>query len=174
MRFRSIQFLGISAVLLCAIGISAQTGADGADMFGRRGQPPPKNVLEMMSKLQVEQAKKEHKELLQRGEELVAITAELEKSVNTSGDLVGRDLEKLDEAEKLVKKIRGDLGGDDDEENADVIKPMAPAEGIRSLRKRAAALVDELKKTSRFTISVVAIQSSNTVLRLVRFLKSGN
>jgi len=32
-------------------------------------------------------------------------------------------------------------------------------------------LVDELKKTSRYTVSVIAIQSSNSVLRLVRFLR---
>jgi hypothetical protein len=31
--------------------------------------------------------------------------------------------------------------------------------------------VDELKKTTRFSISAIAIQSSNTVLKLVRFLR---
>ena len=144
-------------------------------MFGRsKREPPPKNVLEMLSKMQVEQAKKEHKELLERGEELLNLTAQLEQAIEVKGDISQPDLVKLDQAEKLVKKIRGDLGGDDDDGDpaAEVLRPAARAEGIKSLRQRAVALVDELKKTSRFTISVVAIQSSNTVLRLVRLLKS--
>jgi hypothetical protein len=155
------------------MSVGAQTGADGGDMFGRRREPPPRHMLEMMSKMQVEQAKREHQELLDRGQELVAIATQLEKAVETKGGFSDSDLAKLEHAEKLVKKIRGDLGGDDDEEaGAEVVRSTAAVEVIKSLRQRAVALVDELKKTSRFTISVVAIQSSNTVLRLVRFLKS--
>ena len=44
---------------------------------------------------------------------------------------------------------------------------------FKSLQSTTMKLVDELKKTTRFTVSAIAIQSSNTLLRLVRFIRNG-
>ena len=50
-------------------------------------------------------------------------------------------------------------------------KPSNLEEGFKYLQSTTTKLVDELKKTTRFSISVVAIQTSNNVLKLVRFLR---
>ena len=77
-------------------------------------------------------------------------------------------------------KIRKELGAEGDDQPV-VKDPAAPAEGepkpsnmeeaFNYLKSSTVKLVDELKKTTRFSVSVVAIQSSNTVLKLVRFLR---
>jgi hypothetical protein len=173
-RIHHLLFCLILAAALSSA--AAAQSADNRDMFPRaRPEETPKNVKEMLSKMQIEQAKKEHAELLEKGDELLALTGQLERSVAANGHLGPRDIEKLEDVEKLVKKIRGDLGGDDDDDDpeAKLEQPRVKSDGIRSLRKRAIALVDELKKTSRFSISAVAIQSSNSVLRLVRFIRTG-
>jgi hypothetical protein len=42
---------------------------------------------------------------------------------------------------------------------------------VKSFRAAAVGLFDELKKTTRFTISAAAIQSANAVVKLARFLR---
>src|SRR4051812_33595621 len=109
MRLTTFLF-SILLVFLCGTAVSAQTAEDPTS--SRRGEREelPKSVKEMLSKMQVDQSKKEYKELIDRGEELVAISDELEKSVDSRGTLDEPDLEKLATAEKIVKKIRGELG----------------------------------------------------------------
>ena len=65
--------------------------------------------------------------------------------------------------------------GDDEEDDADKgdapRQPRSPADGLKALQDLTGKLLDELKKTSRFGISAAAIQSSNAVLKVVRFLR---
>ena len=51
---------------------------------------------------------------------------------------------------------------------------MSPAEAVKSLRAMTVSMYDELKKTSRFTISAAAIESTNALLRITRFLRITN
>jgi hypothetical protein len=79
----------------------------------------------------------------------------------------------------LVTKIRKNLGADDDEELEEMAKnavaqPKAPSsleQAFNELKDMTGILVEEVKKTTRFTISAMAIQTSNSVLKLVRFLR---
>ena len=71
-------------------------------------------------------------------------------------------------------RIRRELGGDDDGEEAVYEgdkKPSTAREAFNILKTTTVKLFDELKKTTRFSISVIAIQNSNSVLRLVKFLR---
>jgi len=136
----------------------------------------PKNMREMQRKMQIDQEKKEYDEMLDRGEQAQKLSEDLEKAFVDKPTLTRSDLGKLDELEKLVKKIRGELGGGDgdvsdsnDQESED--SPKSLADGFKALQSLTVKLVDELKKTSRFGISAIAIQSSNGVLKIVRFLK---
>jgi hypothetical protein len=177
MRSGIFTFFSLLLILFCAAFAAAQSAEDPSS--SRRGERDevPKSVREMLSKMEIEQSKKEYQELLDRGEELVTITGQLEKSVESTGGQLDRsEMEKLAAAEKLVKKIRGELGGGDDDGEAESDPPKLSdkADAIKYLKKQASELVDELKKSSRFTVSVVAIQSSNTLLRVVRFLRTGN
>jgi hypothetical protein len=50
-------------------------------------------------------------------------------------------------------------------------RPSTIEEAFRYLQSTTVKLVDELKKTTRFSISVIAIQSSNNVLKVIKFLR---
>ncbi len=119
--------------------------------------------------------KKDHEEMLKRGEEAALLSEQLENAFEQNKELSRQDRQKLESLEKIVHKIRKELGGDDDgEEDAALgsgAKPSTPREAFNILKAATLKLVGELKKTSRFSISVMAIQSSNSVLRLVKFLR---
>ena len=173
MHRNAFTFLFLTCcILLGAAGAQGQTGSDGGPMFGSRHEPEPKSVKEMLFKMQVEKEKKDYDEMLERGEEALNLSNEIEKSYEKTGILTEDDRDKLGDVEKLVKKIRGELGGeDDDKSDSDADSPKDVVSGVKYLAKSAADLVDELKKTTRFSISAAAIESSNTVLGVLRFLR---
>ena len=137
----------------------------------------PRTFREMLSKQRVEREKKDHEEMLKRGEDAALLSAQLENAFEKTNQLSRQDQQKLEALASIVLKIRKELGGgddDDEDDNADVVKERRPAtlrEAVDNLKATTLKLDDDLKHTSRFTISAVAIQSSNTVLRLVRFLQ---
>jgi hypothetical protein len=100
----------------------------------------------------------------------------VEHSFTQHGSLSDTDFANIEAVEKAVKKIRSDLGGGDDDETVDdVLRDKKPSlsEAVESLKTTTANLLDELKKMTRFTISASAIQSSNVVLKITTFLRSG-
>jgi hypothetical protein len=115
----------------------------------------------------------EYDDLLENGNEAVKLSTELEKSVDKAQSLALDDQKKLERLEKLFKKIRSSLGGDDDDPTPDEDKPMSVKAAVLSLNEKAVALLSELKKTTRYSISVAAIHSSNAIIRLVKFIRIG-
>ncbi len=145
---------------------------------GEREDPEAKSLQEMVTKQQISRRKKEHDEMLKKGEEALRISKELETSFEAKDDLSSQDIEKLQELEKLVSKIREELGGkdndDDDEISANGEENSARKSfgaAFRFLKNSTVRLVDELKKSTRFSISVAAIQASNSVVKFARFLR---
>jgi len=135
----------------------------------------PKGVKETLARGRIEREKKDFEELLERGNEAVKLSSELEKSFAQTNQLSADDRKKLDRLEKLVKKIRQGIGGEDDDakmvEAAD--RPSTVLNALETIKSNALKLVDELQKTSRYSISVVAVESSNLLLKVVRFLRFG-
>ncbi len=168
----------IIAILLTAVGcVWGQSDNLGIPASGRQDskEDQPRNFREMLSKQRVEREKKDHEELLKRGDEAAQLTQQLDDAFQRNNNLTQREQQKLETLEKIITKIRKELGGDEDEgEDESVTKERRPSslrEAFNNLKETTIQLVDELKKTSRFTISAVAIRSSNTVLKLVRFLR---
>jgi hypothetical protein len=164
----------------CCYGY-AQTADNKSLVFSRPDSGDddrPKSLKETLEKMRIEKEKKDHNEMIERGEEVLRISEQLEKAFEANGKLTDKEIAKLAVVEKIVKKIRNELGGDDDDENSDPARSrnlsVLPAEAIKSLRDTTVALFDELKKSTRFTISAAAIQSSNAVLKLARFLRIVN
>ena len=129
--------------------------------------------------MQIEREKKDFQEMLDRGEEAAKLSDQVERAFATRGTLTDEDKQKIDSVEKLVKKIRGELGGSDDDDSDDDAQktdkpPTDVVSGVKYLRDSTANLLDQLKQTTRFTISAAAIQSSNSVLKVARFLRFGN
>ncbi|HSK72703.1 MAG TPA: hypothetical protein VK892_13460 [Pyrinomonadaceae bacterium] len=159
----------LTLIFTASLCINAQIDASTSN-----GRPPkeeiPKGIKETLKKHEIERMKKEYDELLKNGEEAFKLSEEIEKSFDENQRLSQKDNEKLNQLEKLLKKIRNKLGGDDDKEEE---KLSSFQTAIKSLKDTAADLLDELKKTSRYSISAIAIQSSNSLLKIVRFIKLG-
>ena len=173
--------LVVVLLFLAVASASAQSSDNSESLIpGRRPQQDqPKSVKEYLAKQRAEKARKDHEELLRRGEEVVTLTEELETAFETNNGLSPADRTKLANLEKLVTKIRKNLGGDDDDEGSDEFGQFAESEespgtlksAFTSLKEMSTRLLDELKRTTRFSISALAIQSSNSVLKIVRFLR---
>ena len=153
---------------------------DASSRSGRpRNEDTPQGLKEMLAKQRAERDKKDHEELLERGDEALRLAKQLETSFAENKGLSHEDKARLYSLEKVVAKIRKELGGDDDGDNdrsasiepADDPQPSTMEEAFKYLESTTVKLVDELQKTTRFSISAIAIQSSNTVLKLVKFLR---
>ncbi len=155
---------------LTAVSISAQADASNPFSGSRPEEPLPTNIRESLKKQEIERLKKDYDELLENGEQAVKLSEEVEFSFTKNNKLTSGDIEKLDKIEKLLKKIRKELGGDDENEDK-VKKPSSIKNAVSTLKESAENLFGELKKTSRYSISVVAIQSSNSLLDIVRYIK---
>jgi hypothetical protein len=136
-----------------------------------RKEDLPKGLKESLLKSRIEEEKKEYDERIKRGEEAAKLSEELSKSFEQNQTLSAEDVKKLVRLEKLVKKIRDDLGGEDDNEADANSKPSSMMNALKSVQENASNLLSALKKTTRLTISAVAIETSNTVLKLVRFIR---
>lgn len=169
-------FLLLFVILAGALAVDAQRSITGRS--AEEEEMMEKSVKEMLSKQQAAHDKKEHEELLKRGDEILEISMQLEKSLERSDSFTEADRRRLVTLEKLVKKVRDDLGGDDDyTEDPELLAAKngsSVKDAMKYLLSTSNKLVGELKKTTRFSISVVAIQSSNAVLRLSRLLRLRN
>ncbi len=171
-RILYIHFIFIFAFGLFSLTANAQIIESQAP--NGRPQPAeqlPQSIQESLKKMEFERLKKEHTEMLENGEMAVKLTEEVEESYNKSNDLTSKDIEKLEKIEKLLKKIRNELGGDGDEPEPQLKKPKTIKNALSELKESAVNLFGELKKTSRYGISAVAIQSSNTLIDIVRFIR---
>ncbi len=172
-KFSRLIFTAI-LLSLTVVCVNAQINTPDASTSG--GKPTnkedyPKGIKESLAKSRIEREKKDYEELLQNGEEAVKLSESLEKTFTESNQLSSEDQKKLDRLEKLAKKIRRELGADDIEEEDDYEKPSSLREAFKTLQTSTGKLVEELKKTTRYSISVIAVQSSNAFLKVVKFIR---
>ena len=98
-------------------------GADNRPAFADE-KDMPIGIRESRAKMLIEQEKKEHDEMLKRGEEVGRLSERLVRSFELTGTLSDDDRSLLESLEKNVRKIRDELGGDGDgEEIDDVLGP---------------------------------------------------
>lgn len=173
--------LAFVTLFLFAPATPGQSSADDAWGFPsrerRRGHDDSEFIKEMLAKQQSEREKKEYAGLLDRSEEALALIQELEESFQKNEQLTPAEIKRLVEFEKLVVKIREDLGGDEDGEdqiNKSAGRPKDVGAGFAVLRGATEKLVDEIKTSTRFSVSVVAIETSNTLIRIARILRFWN
>ncbi len=147
--------------------------AQGSDAATRSGNPAkedlPTGIKESLAKQRIDREKKDFAEMIERSEEALKLTDQLAKSYDQNNRFSAEDQKKLDRLEKVVKKIRSELGGGDDEETVE--QPASVGNALENLKANTTRLVEAIKKTSRYTVSVVAVESSNALLKMVRFLR---
>lgn len=172
---RPIRILTLFAILLTAAGSAVFGQGEGRPQGVTKVEDLPKNIRESLAKQRIEKERKEHEELIKRTEDALRLSEELEKSFADSSKVTTDDIKKLERLERMIRKIREDLGGEDEDpdvrENDD--RPSSLPGAFEALQKGVTRLFDEVKKTTRHSISVAAIQSSNLILRVLRFIRVG-
>jgi hypothetical protein len=170
MFFKFLRLIFVAIFLsLSVICVSAQT--DASDSPKSNKEDYPKGIKESLAKSRIEREKKDYEELLQNGEEAAKLSESLEKTFTETNKLTVEDQKKLDRLEKLAKKIRRELGADEIDEIAEERNPSSMLDAFKFLQDSTNKLVEELKKTTRYSVSVVAIQSSNTFLKVIKFIR---
>ena len=181
LRFLILTIIALPLFGVLSVRAQSDDFPDASTRSGRprREDPPAQGLREMLAKQRAERDKKDHQELLDRGDEALKLAQQLEASFEQHGGFSQEDRARLESLERTVVKIRKELGAENDDEPVkdpatsaeEEPKPSNMEEAFNYLKSSTLKLVDELKKTTRFSVSVVAIQSSNTVLKLVRFLR---
>lgn len=162
--------------MLCIAGSVAVFAQDASSSTSRPSASPedaPESFRENLAKLRIKAEQKEFDELIQRGEQALKLSNEIYKDFEEKKNLTLTDTKKLEQLEKVVKKIRQDLGAKDESNTVDEEDNSLKTLGniISNIKETTENLLSELKKTTRHSISVVAVQSSNTLLKLVKFVK---
>jgi uncharacterized phage infection (PIP) family protein YhgE len=162
----------ISTVSLC---VCAQ---DKVDFSPIEKEDLPKGIHETLAKNRIEREKKDFQELLDRGAEAAKLSEELDTSFVKNKSLNLDDQRKLERLEKLSKKIREELGASDSNSsndnpsgNSEDIKLSTLPDAIDKLKNITVKLTDELQKSSRYIVSAIAVQSSNNILKIIRFIR---
>jgi hypothetical protein len=138
------------------------------------GGPPPnayqrRTFERMMSERRAKERKKDFEERVQRAEAAVTLSEKLERSLLQHQQVTAQDAADLRSLEKLVSKILDEMGGDDDD--SDKPNELSFQDAVKFLHSATVDLADEVQKTTRFSISVAAIKTSNAVLKTIKFLR---
>jgi len=176
MLYKFISLIFAATFLsLAIVGVNAQTDTtDASTPSGKSNKEDyPKGIKESLAKSRIEREKKDYQKLLQNGEEAVKLSESLKNTFTESNQFSAEDRKKLDRLEKLAKKIRRELGANESDEADDDEKPSSMLNAFNILQTSTGRLVEELKKTTRYSVSVVAIQSSNAFLKVIKFIRFG-
>ncbi len=167
----------VFAALVPAFG-EAQTTADQATSSGssstqRRGDSPflgsPEE--ELRSRAAIKHAEESHRENLERAGENARLGSELHLAFERHQTLGRDELKKLERMEKLARKIRGQIGGSDDDQ---VIEdpPRELTAAVSRLAETSEDLQKCVLKTSRHVVSTSIIERANEVIELIRYIRS--
>jgi membrane-associated HD superfamily phosphohydrolase len=169
MKTKILQIV-LCLIFSCFFAISSNAQVNNqADNSRGKVEEKSEGLKETLAKWRIKAEKKEFDEMIQRGNEAGKLILELSKTYQENRKLSSEDIKKVERLEKLVKKIRSEVGAEDDDEINDSPKDVVDA--IKMLGQNAENLVKELKKATRHSISVVLIETSNSMLKLVRFIK---
>src|SRR4030095_16854669 len=118
------KFIILAALLLAGATFAySQTDLPDASTRGpgrpRGDDNKPLGLREMLAKQKAERDKKDYEEMLDRAEEALRLTKQLEASYAQNNGFSTQDKSRLDSLEKVVTKIRKELGGDDDDETTE-------------------------------------------------------
>jgi len=125
---------------------------------------------EMRAKRDIEAADKAHKENVNRARNLVALSESLVTAYKANKQLSREDLKKLERAEKLVKKIRDDAGGSEQEEDPEE-RPKDLTKALDRMLELSDSLKQRVEKTPKRVVSAAVIDEANVLLELIRVLR---
>lgn len=134
-------------------------------------QVPSSLSDELRIKREIKYAEKEHHQNLARAKEIYHLGNDLAASFDGGNSLDREAIRKIDKLEKLIKRIRSDAGGSDDE-IALTKKPNDLAGALKCIAEASASLSDRVQGTPRRVVSAQTIEKANVLLELIRIVRS--
>jgi membrane-associated HD superfamily phosphohydrolase len=166
MRFSMFFIFAFFLSSFCAVNAQIRLDQD-----ERQRDDLPKSIKEVIVKRRIEDAKKNFSEMLKRSEEAEELSKQLSVSYEQNKSLTAEDRRKLERLEKLIRKIRDDLGGEGDGEEEQQKQPLNLDESFELLKNSSEELASILKKSSQFTVSATAVELSGSILKAIKFIK---
>jgi len=140
---------------------------DGSKDDTRFGTPE----AEMRSKLELKDEKKKYDEHVARAKEVSQLASQLATSFENHKSFLTEDGKKLERLEKLVKRIRNEAGGGENDDDAGKDIPA----GMDQLVKKVSSMADDLEKqvegTPRNVVSAAVIDQANKLLGMIQHIR---
>jgi hypothetical protein len=174
------KLLFIAFIILAAcIGAAAPAHAQGNanDPFNPAKPDPQQDVLlgspeaEMRARLEIQRAEKLRRENLERAREVAQLGGELHEAYTKNRSFDRTEIKKLERLEKLVRRIRSEAGGSDDDETLED-KPRELDAALTQLEDFSVELRKGVEKTPRHVISAAVIERANQLLELINFVRT--
>jgi hypothetical protein len=126
---------------------------------------------EMRAKRAIKYAEKEHKENLDRANEIAELGKGLAASFKQRKALDRDDLKRLDRLEKLTKKVRSEAGGEDSESKLEK-SPSDLGSTVCRIGEVSLSVSEKIKQTPRQVISAEVIDEANALLELIKLART--
>jgi hypothetical protein len=144
-----------------------------ADKSSPGDDNPPLTTMEeeMRAKRAIKYAEKEHKENLERADEIADLGKGLASSFKQKKLLNRDDVKRLDRLEKLTKKARSEAGGEDSDDTLDK-KPSDLEGAVSQIHDVSSSLSEKIKQTPRQVLSAGVIDEANVLLELIKVVRT--
>jgi hypothetical protein len=144
-----------------------------ADKNAPQDDGPPLTTFEeeMRAKRAIKLAEKEHRQNLDRAQEVSQLAKELQQGLKDKTALDREDLKRVERLEKLTKKIRGEAGGEADEVQI-VNRPSDISGAVTQIAEVTESLSKNVQNTPRQVVSAGVIDNANVLLELIRILRT--
>jgi len=175
-------FFGVAALALTATVSLAQTSSQGTaprtvpqrpDNPSSDKDDPPLTTFEeeLKAKRAIKMAEKDHEENVKRANDLAQLAKDLQTALKDKSSIDRDSVKKIDRLEKLIKKIRGEAGGGDEEVQI-VDRPTDITAAVNQIAERAGTLSKTVENTPRQVVSASTINDANVLLELIKLLRA--
>lgn len=172
--FRKTLF-AVTALVLLAPAALAQRVLPPADASARdpnqRARPLGSMEAEVIKRAEIKREEENHSEMVERADETERLGLDLRAAFDRQKTFGREDLKRLEKIEKLARKIRGNAGGSDDEEQLQD-PPAKLEEAVARLAEVSVKLNESVRKTTRHVVSGTVIKRSNELIEVVRHVRS--
>lgn len=140
---------------------------------GQDSRPGPigSPEAELLKRAEIMHEEESHKEMVERADETARLGLDLRAAFDKARGLGREDLKRLERMEKLARKIRGNAGGSDDDEQLKD-PPARLDQAVARLAEVSDKLGESVRKSSRFVVSGAVIERSNELIELIRHIRT--
>lgn len=175
---RKLLFIAFIVLTACAgATTSAQAQGTSNDPFSAAKPNSQEEVMlgspeaEMRARLEIQRAEKLRRENLERAREVAQLGGELREAYTKNRSFDRPEIKKLERLEKLVRRIRSEAGGSDDDETLED-QPRELGAALTRIADYTVELRKGVEKTPRLVISAAVIERANQLLELINFVRT--